>query len=183
MMMWLGRKSPKWRQFCDRKRIGFSRPITQRWKRIRRTERPLKTPERDLNKKSRPLAPASNNEPYLYQLFVRTKTLIRWYRSSETIVARAVKQREEERRQCLSMIESQPDQEDTNRGYFVTQRSAFVTDTRVIFLKDATFVSFETLERMHLHDNLQLYVHIIVIVARKYFKKLLNLCNARTNAQ
>jgi len=81
------------------------------------------------------------------------------------------------------MIKSQLDQEDTNR-YFVTQRSAFIIDTRVILLKDASFVSFETLEEMHLHDNLQLCVHItIVIVVKKSFKKLLNLYNARMNAQ
>jgi len=30
MMTWPERKSPKWRQFCDRKRIGFSHPIVQR---------------------------------------------------------------------------------------------------------------------------------------------------------
>lgn len=42
------------------------------------------------------------------------------------------KQREEERRQCLSMIEkSTSDQEDTIRGYFVSRGSAFIVDTRV----------------------------------------------------
>lgn len=67
MMTRPGRKSPKWRQFCDRKRIGFSRPIAPCRKRLGQTERPLKIPEATRLKKrnkSCPVAPASNNEPH-----------------------------------------------------------------------------------------------------------------------
>lgn len=79
--------------------VAQSRNTGSAWDGLRGLRRLQK--RRDLNKKSRPVAPASNNEPHPHQPFVRTKTLIRWYRSSETVVARAMKRREEERRQCL----------------------------------------------------------------------------------
>lgn len=66
--------------------------------------------------------------------------------------------------------ESTIDQEDTTRGYFVTRESAFVIDTCVTLLRNASFASFEISEGMHLHSS---FIHaIMVIIATEMFQKI-----------
>lgn len=80
MMIRPRRKSPKWRQFCDRKRIGFSRPIAPCRKHVGQTEGPLKTPEMTRLKGKKIVFCCSCLEqraPPTIQPFIRTKTLIR----------------------------------------------------------------------------------------------------------
>lgn len=122
MMAQLGQKSPKWRQFCDRKRIAFSRPIAQRRKRKRvdglagfwRLQK-----WRDVKITSCCFC-LENNESHPRQPLVRSKRLIRWYINSQ-LSSHA--RRNNERKKVVSACRwSRVDQEGCDSRMFYNSR-------------------------------------------------------------
>jgi len=132
-----GPRSPKWRQFCDRKRIGFGRPIAQQ-KRVGGTDGSAeRAPEMTRLNNRVKLAPASNNEicKLLNSRSIEDPpmSILRDYHCAHDKGKRKIINA------CRDDRESTNDQEVITRR-FAIRGSAFIVNVRVTSPRNAIFL-------------------------------------------